>query len=191
MPPSQLKGLKAKLREQGILGPQQSKKQRKQNVQSGTNKDKRVNRKVALDGIREQFNPFEFKQAGGRGPKFEVTSMEGRKGKGVLRPGLQRSREQEMVGLLIVHVLLHSIRVFHVGLCSFSIYLELELVGLVLFCNVGTGSDFGFRAACSMLMYCNFECPFLHEPFTTDPDGPHGIGGVITPFPCLNSTWRM
>lgn len=80
------------------MGPQQSKKQRKQNAQNGVNKDKRVNRKVALDGIREQFNPFEFKQAGGRAPKFEVTSMEGKKGKGVLRPGLQKSREQEMVG---------------------------------------------------------------------------------------------
>ena len=98
MPPSQLKGLKAKLREQGILGPQASKKQKKQNAQNGVNKDKRVNRKVALEGIREQFNPFDFRQAGGKAPKFEVTSMEGRKGNSVLRPGLQRSREQEAVG---------------------------------------------------------------------------------------------
>jgi nucleolar protein 14 len=95
MPPSQLKRLKASLREQGILGPQQSKKQKKQNAQNGVNKEKRVNRKVALDGIREQFNPFEFKQ-GGRAPKFDVTTMEGKSSK-VLRPGLAKSREEEAV----------------------------------------------------------------------------------------------
>lgn len=102
MPPSQLKALKSKLREQGILGPQQSKKQKKQNAQNGVSKDKRVNRKVALNGIREQFNPFEFKQAGGKEPKFQVTSLEGTKGKAVLRPGLQKSREQEMVCPLLL-----------------------------------------------------------------------------------------
>ena len=104
MPPSQLKALKSKLREQGLVGPQQSKKQRKQNAQNGVNKDKRVNRKVALDGVREQFNPFEFKQPGGKAPKFEVTTMDGKKGKGVLRPGLQKSREQEMVGFSILYL---------------------------------------------------------------------------------------
>lgn len=73
MPPSQLKRLKASLREQGIVGPQKSKKQKKQIAQNGTNKDKRVNRTAALAGIREQFNPFEIK-ANARGPKFEVTN---------------------------------------------------------------------------------------------------------------------
>lgn len=97
MPPSQLKALKAKLREQGVVGPQQSKKQRKQNAQNGGNKDKRFSKKDALEGIREQFNPFEFQKAGGKAPKFEVTSMEGRKPKGVLRPGVKKSMEQEMV----------------------------------------------------------------------------------------------
>lgn len=73
MPPSQLKRLKASLREQGIVGPQKSKKQKKENAQSGNNKDKRVNRNTALAGIREQFNPFEIK-TNARGPKFEVTN---------------------------------------------------------------------------------------------------------------------
>ncbi len=73
MPPSQLKRLKASLREQGIVGPQKSKKQKKENAQSGANKDKRVNRNAALAGIREQFNPFEIK-TNARGPKFEVTN---------------------------------------------------------------------------------------------------------------------
>ena len=50
MPPSQLKRLKASLREQGIVGPQKSKKQKKENAQSGANKDKRVNRNAALAG---------------------------------------------------------------------------------------------------------------------------------------------
>lgn len=73
MPPSQLKRLKASLREQGIVGPQKSKKQKKENAQSGVSKDKRVNRNAALAGIREQFNPFEIKTSA-KGPKFEVTN---------------------------------------------------------------------------------------------------------------------
>lgn len=101
MPPSQLKALKAKLREQGVVGPQQSKKQRKQNAQNGGNKDKRFSKRDALEGIREQFNPFEFQKAGGKAPKFEVTSMEARKPKGVLRPGVKKSMEQEMVCILV------------------------------------------------------------------------------------------
>jgi nucleolar protein 14 len=104
MPPSQLKALKAKLREQGITGPQQSKKQRKQNAQNGNNKDKRFSRNDALNGIREQFNPFEFQKAGGKAPKFEVTSIEARKPKGVLRPGVKKSMDQEMVCSILLHV---------------------------------------------------------------------------------------
>ncbi|KAE8441353.1 hypothetical protein EG329_005502 [Mollisiaceae sp. DMI_Dod_QoI] len=93
MPPSQLKRLKASLREQGIIGPQQSKKQKKQNSQNGANKEKKVHRNVALNGIREQFNPFEF-QSLSKKPKFEVTTEHGSKG-GIRRPGLAKSREEE------------------------------------------------------------------------------------------------
>ena len=100
MPPSQLKRLKASLREQGIVGPQRSKKQKKQNVQNGIDKEKRVHRTAALSGIREQFNPFEYRMPS-KGPKFEVTTnsgIESRNGKGVIRrPGAANSRDQERV----------------------------------------------------------------------------------------------
>jgi len=96
MPPSQLKRLKASLREQGIVGPQQSKKQRKQNAQNGVNKEKRVHKKVALDGIREQFNPFEFKLSG-KAPKFDVTTNK-IQGKGIVRrPGVAKGLAEERV----------------------------------------------------------------------------------------------
>lgn len=100
MPPSQLKRLKASLREQGIVGPQQSKKQKKQNAQNGANKDKRVNRTAALHGIREQFNPFEVKTSA-RGPKFDVTNnriLSGRVSKSVKgRPGVTKGLGEENV----------------------------------------------------------------------------------------------
>lgn len=88
------------MREQGIVGPQQSKKQKKQNAQNGVNKEKRVHRTVALNGIREQFNPFEVKTSS-RGPKFDVTSSrtiggtvtKGAKG----RPGVTKGLGEESV----------------------------------------------------------------------------------------------
>jgi nucleolar protein 14 len=99
MPPSQLKRLKASLREQGIVGPQKSKKQKKQDAQSGANKDKRVNRTTALSGIREQFNPFEVKTSA-RGPKFDVTNSKNVGGatgtKSIkARPGVSRGLAEE------------------------------------------------------------------------------------------------
>jgi nucleolar protein 14 len=100
MPPSQLKRLKSSLREQGIIGPQKSKKQKKQNAQNGADKEKRVHRTAALNGIREQFNPFEYRIPA-KGPKFEVTTssgIESRNGKGIIRrPGAVNSRDQERV----------------------------------------------------------------------------------------------
>ncbi|KAI1176745.1 Nop14-like protein [Nemania sp. FL0916] len=71
MPGSQLNRLKASLREQGVIGPQQSKKQRRKIAQNGkANTNKRA---AALESIREEFNPFDFKH-NARGPKFQVTS---------------------------------------------------------------------------------------------------------------------
>lgn len=103
MPPSQLKRLKASLREQGIVGPQQSKKQKKQNSKNGAIKDKRVQRNVALQGIRDQFNPFEVK-APVRGNKFDVTNSKtigGRVTKGVKgRPGVTKGLGEETVYLV-------------------------------------------------------------------------------------------
>lgn len=95
MPPSQLKRLKASLREQGIIGPQQSKKQKKRNAQNGVNKEKKVHRNVALNGIREQLNPFDF-QSLAKKPKFEATTENGPKG-GIRRPGEKKSMEEEAV----------------------------------------------------------------------------------------------
>jgi nucleolar protein 14 len=100
MPPSQLKRLKSSLREQGIVGPQKSKKQKKQNAQDGAKDEKRVHRTVALNGIRETFNPFEFKTSA-RGPKFDVTNNKtigGRVSKNATaRPGVKKGLGEENV----------------------------------------------------------------------------------------------
>ncbi|MCJ1338811.1 nucleolar complex protein 14 [Bachmanniomyces sp. S44760] len=92
MPPSQLKRLKASLKEQGLVGPQQSKKQKKQNV----SKHKRVHRNVALQGIREEFNPFEVKQSS-KGSKYEFTNVQGsgKKSAVVGRPGVTKGLGEE------------------------------------------------------------------------------------------------
>ncbi|GAB1310918.1 nucleolar complex protein 14 [Madurella fahalii] len=96
---SQLKRLKASLREQGIIGPQQSKKQKRQNAhdQKARN-DKRLQRSEALAGIREQFNPFQFK-TNARGPKFEVTTNKPASDKAAMgikgRPGLAKAVGEE------------------------------------------------------------------------------------------------
>ncbi|KAI1813370.1 Nop14-like protein [Poronia punctata] len=96
MPGSQLKRLKASLREQGVIGPQHSKKQRQKNAQNGkANSNKRA---VALEAIREQFNPFDFKH-NARGPKFQVTSNRpvlGDAAKGIAgRPGDAKALGEE------------------------------------------------------------------------------------------------
>ena len=99
MPPSQLKRLKTSLREQGVVGPQRSKKQKKQDSKSGASNATRFKRNIALQDIREQFNPFEVK-APSRS-KHEVTSdraIEGRIGKGTAsRPGVTKGLGEENV----------------------------------------------------------------------------------------------
>jgi nucleolar protein 14 len=100
MPPSQLKRLKTSLREQGIVGPQKSKKQKKQTSESGVNNEKRLQRTAALNGIREKFNPFEF-MSSARGPKFDVTNNRNIGG-GVAkvvkaRPGVTKGLGEETV----------------------------------------------------------------------------------------------
>ncbi|KXJ95568.1 nucleolar protein 14 [Microdochium bolleyi] len=71
---SQLKRLKASLREQGVIGPQKSKKQRKAEAQgSQGTATNRHTKNAQLAGIREQFNPFDLKH-NVRGPKFDVTT---------------------------------------------------------------------------------------------------------------------
>ena len=94
MPPSQLKRLKASLRAEGIVGPQKSKKQKRNGKSDGNNQEQRIKRSVALAGIREAFNPFEVQPASGGKPKFDVTTnrtMGGRVMKGSkARPGVTK-----------------------------------------------------------------------------------------------------
>ncbi|KAJ9161984.1 Nop14-like protein [Coniochaeta hoffmannii] len=104
---SQLKRLKASLREQGIIGPQQSKKQKRKQAEDlkGRN-DKRLQRSAVLENIREQFNPFQFK-TNARGPKFDVTTNKpassGLAIKG--RPGLSKAMgEQQRRETLLVEM---------------------------------------------------------------------------------------
>ncbi|KAF5966823.1 hypothetical protein FBULB1_11473 [Fusarium bulbicola] len=98
---SQLKRLKASLKEQGIVGPQQSKKQKRRNAQDERSRnDKRLQRGVVLEGIREQFNPFDLKHA--KGPKFEVTSNRPTLTAGSIkgRPGQAKAASEERLTFL-------------------------------------------------------------------------------------------
>ncbi|KAH6854249.1 nucleolar protein 14 [Chaetomium sp. MPI-CAGE-AT-0009] len=96
---SQLKRLKASLKDQGIIGPQQSKKQKRKNAEEQKARpDKRLQRGEALASIREQFNPFQFKTSA-RGPKFEVTTNKPANDKATMgikgRPGLAKAVGEE------------------------------------------------------------------------------------------------
>lgn len=98
---SQLKRLKASLKEQGVIGPQQSKKQKRRNAEEAKGRnDKRLQRGAVLSGIREQFNPFDLKHAA-RGPKFDVTSnmpKSASAAKGIQgRPGAAKAASEERV----------------------------------------------------------------------------------------------
>lgn len=86
---SHLKRLKASLREQGIVGPQKSKKEKKR--QAGQR-----NRKEAIKEIREEFNPFDLKK-NARGPKFPVTSLRNAAEEVTGRPTASRSAAEDRV----------------------------------------------------------------------------------------------
>ncbi|KAJ5728611.1 uncharacterized protein N7483_003119 [Penicillium malachiteum] len=95
MPPSQLKQLKASLRDSGVVGPQQSKKQKRQNAKTGVTAQNRNQRNAALQAIRDRFNPFEIKVGTGRG-KFDVTTRDGNSASAVReRPGVTKSLGEE------------------------------------------------------------------------------------------------
>ncbi|TEA22759.1 putative nucleolar complex protein 14 [Colletotrichum sidae] len=92
---SQLKRLKSTLKDQGIIGPQKSKKQKRQHAEDEKAKgDRRLQKTAALGQIREQFNPFDLKH-NPRGPKFDVTTNRpptGAAAKGISgRPGMAKS----------------------------------------------------------------------------------------------------
>ncbi|KAF2636111.1 nucleolar protein 14 [Massarina eburnea CBS 473.64] len=93
MPPSQLKRLKASLRDQGITGPQKSKKQK--NSQS-KNADQHAKKAAALASIRESFNPFEFKHLA-RPKKHDYVSNKPQDAKSRIlgRPGVTKSQGEE------------------------------------------------------------------------------------------------
>ncbi|KAL2757476.1 hypothetical protein ACRALDRAFT_1074512 [Sodiomyces alcalophilus JCM 7366] len=84
---SHLKRLKASLREQGIVGPQKSKKEKKR--QTGQR-----NRREAIQEIREEFNPFDLKK-NARGPKFPVASLRNAAEEITGRPTASRSLGEE------------------------------------------------------------------------------------------------
>ncbi|KAJ5902403.1 RRNA maturation protein (Nop14) [Penicillium taxi] len=94
MPPSQLKQLKASLKDSGVITPQQSKKQKRQNAKTGVTAQNRNQRAAALQAIRDRFNPFEIKQPSRS--KFEATTRDGNsKSTGQARPGVTKSLGEE------------------------------------------------------------------------------------------------
>ncbi|KAJ5558162.1 RRNA maturation protein (Nop14) [Penicillium sp. DV-2018c] len=95
MPPSQLKQLKASLRETGVLGPQKSKKEKRQNAKTGVGAKNRNQREAALQAIRDRFNPFEIKMTN-KSSKFDVTTRDGNTtAGGGARPGVTKSLGEE------------------------------------------------------------------------------------------------
>jgi nucleolar protein 14 len=96
MPPSQLKRLKASLREQGITGPQRSKKQRKK----GLSTEQKIRRNAALGTIRDGLNPFEVKYLS-RPPKNPIIDPKAPNGNitALGRPGVSKSLGEERVSI--------------------------------------------------------------------------------------------
>ncbi|KAF9894212.1 nucleolar complex protein 14 [Aspergillus nanangensis] len=96
MPPSQLKQLKSSLRESGVLAPQQSKKQKRQNAKTGAAAQGRAQRNAALQAIRDRFNPFEIKTAAPH-RKFDVTTRDSGSNATAprVRPGVTKSVGEE------------------------------------------------------------------------------------------------
>ena len=95
--PSQLKQLKASLRDNGIIGPQKSKKQKRQGALSGADRERKIARSVALEGIREQFNPFEAKVAARR-KKFQSANAGELDSAAIVgRPGITKGLGEEAV----------------------------------------------------------------------------------------------
>ena len=95
MPPSQLKRLKASLREQGINAPEKAKKHTKKSHEE--NSSPRAQRNAALSRIQESFNPFEFKTLA-RPKKFNITVNRSATPKGMVgRPGVTKSLGEETV----------------------------------------------------------------------------------------------
>ena len=107
MPPSQLKRLRSSLREQGVVGPQKSKKQRRQASKNGALKDSRIQRNAVLQGIRQQFNPFEVKPAEKK--KYDFASSKTVAKPTLSRPGLTKGLGEENVRRPLVFYIFPSL----------------------------------------------------------------------------------
>ncbi|KAL9033421.1 MAG: hypothetical protein Q9214_007525, partial [Letrouitia sp. 1 TL-2023] len=98
MAPSQLKQLRSSLKEQGVVGPQKSKKQKKRAVKDGRLENGRFRRSTAIQHIRDQFNPFE-NRAPPRAIKHDTvnsTPLGSKAARGsITRPGIARSIGEE------------------------------------------------------------------------------------------------
>ena len=94
MPSSQLKQLKASLREKGLVGPQQSKKQKRQNSKNNDG-SARLRRHAAISQVREKYNPFEVKGPS-RPQKFDILDPRAvNKKTAIGRPGVTRGLGEE------------------------------------------------------------------------------------------------
>ncbi|KAG8526946.1 uncharacterized protein KY384_008375 [Bacidia gigantensis] len=101
MAPSQLKRLKNSLREQGIVRPQKSKKQKRQASKNDVSEKSRIQRDGTLRSIREQFNPFDIRAT--ERTKFEVANP--RRKTIVRRPGVSKETgEQNRRKTLLVEI---------------------------------------------------------------------------------------
>jgi nucleolar protein 14 len=80
-----------------VLGPQKSKKEKRQNAKTGVGAKNRNQREVALQAIRDRFNPFEIKTIN-KSSKFDVTTRDGNTtAGGGARPGVTKSLGEERV----------------------------------------------------------------------------------------------
>lgn len=99
MPPSQLKQLKASLRQHGLSNTSQSKKRKRDDSDGGGGAHDRAQRQALLSNLRENFRPFD-KKTSSRPRKFQALSLEDFKSKNraiVGRPGLSKARGEELV----------------------------------------------------------------------------------------------
>lgn len=92
---SQLKRLKASLRAAGITGQQKPKKPSTKAKQSTGKNSSRLDRNVALQSIREEFNPFEIKTTREKHDISGRGRVKGAQG----RPGLSKQIGEDNVSL--------------------------------------------------------------------------------------------
>lgn len=95
MPASQLKRLKASLREQGITGPQKPNKAKRRDASERGVGAQRSKREATLARIRDSFNPFEV-QSSSRPRKFDITTNKPTRATNAgSRPGITKSQGEQ------------------------------------------------------------------------------------------------